>query len=63
MLADFLLKKKKYKNLKKQDINHLFIKTIFQNDISYGNFKDFPRKLVICIRDEAFYNLENIKHD
>ena len=62
MLADFLLKKK-YKNLKKQDINHLFIKTIFQNDISYGNFKYFPRKLIICIRDEAFYNFENIKHD
>ena len=48
MLVDHLQKtKKEYKNLKKQEIHDIFIKTdktCFQHDIAYGDFEDLNRR-------------------
>ena len=44
MFMDYLLKtEKEYKNLKKHGIHDIFIKNVFQHDMSYGDFKDLLR--------------------
>ena len=68
---DQLLKtKKEYKSLKKQEIKETFFqkklnKARFQHDMTYGDFKDLPRRRtsdkVLC--DKAFNIAKKTKHD
>ena len=61
-LVDHLMKtKKEYKSLKKQKIHNIFIKTnwkkfVFQHEMTYGDFKDIPRKTASdkVLRDQVF---------
>ena len=63
--------KKEYKNLKKLEIDDIFIKTLsallacLQHDIVYGYFKDLARRTAShkILRDEAFNITKNPKHD
>ena len=60
MLVNDLHKtKKEYKNLKKQEIQDMFIKT------NYGDFKDLTRRIAAnkALRDKAFNNAKNLKYD
>ena len=55
--ADELLKtKNERKSLKKQEIQNILIKTCFQHDMAYGDFKDFPRRTAAdrVLHDKAF---------
>ena len=71
MFADHLPKtKNKYKNLKKQEIENIFIKTnlekvCFQLDMAYGDFKDLPRRAIAdkILCDKAFNIATNLKYD
>ena len=72
MLVDHLLKtKKKYKNLKKQEIHDIFIKkkliklAFFQHGMVYGDFQYLPRKTATdkVTHDEAFHIAKNAKYD
>ena len=65
--ASGLLKRKKetIKKLKKQVIQDLFIKAYFQHDMTYGDFKNLPRRTtsdkILC--DTAFSIAKNPKDD
>ena len=69
---DHLLKaKKEYKNFKKQEIQNIFTKTkvickaCFQNDMTYGDFKDLARRSASekILRDKSFNIAKNPKYD
>ena len=54
---DHLLKaKKEYKNLKKQEIQDIFIKACFHHYMAYGDFKDLPKRTASdkVLHDKAF---------
>ena len=53
--------KKEYKNLKKQEIHDIFIKT----NMPYGDFKDLTRRTASdkTLRDKAFNIVKNPKYD
>ena len=60
MLVDHLHKiKKEYKNLKKQEIQDIFIKT------NYGDFKDLTRRTAAnkALHDKSFNIAKNPKYD
>ena len=68
VLVDYLLKtKKKYKNLKKQEIQDIYQKeldqTCFQHDMAYRDFKGLPRRTASgnILRDKAFNIAKNPK--
>ena len=71
VLEDHLLKtKKEYKNLKKQGIHDIFIKTnwikpCFQQDMGYGNFEDLPIRGVFdtVLRDKELNIAKNPKNN
>ena len=61
MLVHHLQKtKKEYKNLKKQEIQHIFKneldKTCFQHDMAYDDFKGLTRRIASdkILRNKAF---------
>ena len=63
-------KQKESKNLKKQEIHNIFIKTkldksCFQHDIAYGDFKNLIRKTTSekILRGKAFNIAKNWKYD
>ena len=66
----YLLKTKKFKNLKKQEIQTIFtknelVKACFQHDIADGDFKDLARRTASekVLRDKAFNIAINPKCD
>ena len=71
VLADNLQKtKKEYKNLKKQEIHEIFLKTkldkaCFQHDKAYEGFKDLTRRTYFdkILRDKAFNIVKYLKYD
>ena len=71
MLVDHLQKaKKKYTNLKKQEIYDIFYlneldKTFLQHDVAYGDFTDLTRRIDFdkILWDKACNVAENPKYD
>ena len=66
----YLLKTKKFKNLKKQEIQTIFtknelVKACFQHDIAYGDFKDLARRTASekVLRNKAFNIAKNPEYD
>ena len=61
----FTKKKKGCKNLKKLGIQDIFIKTNFQHNTAYGDFKDFPRRAASdkVLHDETFNITKNPKYN
>ena len=66
----FTKTKRENKNLKKREIKDIFIKknlikTCFQLDMAYGDFKDLPRRTVSfkVLNNKAFNIAKNPKYD
>ena len=62
--------KEESKNLKKQEVHDIFIKTnqiklVFHHDMAYGGFKDLTRRTACdkILHDKAFNITKNSKYD